>query len=172
MKMWVIVHVCHPGEQEEETTASSLINWLHKSASVYLDVMFPSRPDRSTLHSSVLLCNSLRPTARTLKTYFLRVRCLLTGLFCNCRRWEGEAFQSSGSVCYCYSTLTPWMWSVPRSPLLSTPLFKFVPLSQWVRAADPHPRITTSGTGMWSEITSSSQLQMIWISFPALWIFN
>lgn len=142
------VHVYWPGEEEEETSASSLINWLHKNASVYLNLMFPSRAVQSTLRMSVLLRNSLRPTARTLKTYFLRVRCLLTVLFCNCWRWEVEAVQSSGSVCYCYSTLTPCMWNFPRWPLLSTTVFKFVPATQWVRGAHPHPRITTSRTGM------------------------
>lgn len=73
--MRVNMHVYWPDEEEEETSASSLINWLHKNASVNLELTFPSRAVQSTRRWSILLCNPLRPTARRLKTYFLRVRC-------------------------------------------------------------------------------------------------
>ena len=106
------------------------------------------------------------------KTYFLHVKYLLSALFCNCSRWEGKAFQSSASVCYCYSTVHSFHeCSPPSSPPL---LCKFVPVSQSVPSADqgPHPRVKTCRTGMLSDITVNKHLEIKKTELSVLHFFN
>lgn len=148
--------------------------------------MSPSRAVQSTRRLSILLRNPLRPRCPQTENIFSSCEVLVDRLVLQLLKVGGRSCPKAVGVCVIVTVHSlPACGTSPAGPSCPPLVFNFVPASQRVRGAHPHPtpstpstphpRIPTSRTGMLPEITGSTHRQIIRIntsSSSALQIFN